>query len=339
MPAEAIHLTALELSLSRSSGALRAMFASGRLESAARAGALFVDLPYYDRLGRALLMHALQLGGAPSAWGDTFHHRAPIALLEALLRRASELSQQSSGTGEREAGQWLTAFALGYASHVAVDRALHPLVNRLAEERQRHLGKGAFARLHQEVEKVQSIVFHGEYLGRDLLGTPELVVFLAAGTEPLHAPGLVSRELRAACLESLGQSPSRDELARWTQGYRRYSQLLAGPLGHWALRPKQREEGRAWAYDAADFPSALHVAVERCARVLDTLAERVSAGALGDLRSLLPEGTLDPLSAASEPSATAARALTPVPTPPQAAGLQPTPGRAPPSPNATRPAP
>ena len=64
----------------------------------------------------------------------------------------------------------LGAVAIGLASHVAIDRGLHPLINALATSRMAE-EKVDHGTLHRDVEKFQSVIFHEEYTGKDAMGT------------------------------------------------------------------------------------------------------------------------------------------------------------------------
>ena len=126
MPAEAIHLSALDDTLVALPLRLRATLVAPATWPVAKLGAMFVDLPYYEGITGTLLRHTLGLPPRPSSWGDVLHQRAPIALgvrlgeLGVALQRQRALHKQ---------GDALVALALGYISHAAVDTALHPLVN------------------------------------------------------------------------------------------------------------------------------------------------------------------------------------------------------------------
>ena len=113
MPAEGVHFSALA--------------DSGLSSGAARVGAIFVDLPYFERFPLALLRYVLEWGPAASRWGDTTHHKAPIAVGRGLMEEAKKLGGED--------GAWLHELALGYISHAAVDRSMHPHVNALASAR------------------------------------------------------------------------------------------------------------------------------------------------------------------------------------------------------------
>ena len=166
MPVEAVHLSAFEDTLAVAPAILRRAIPPS-LRDAARAGALFVDLPYFHWFAIGLVRYALRWPQAPSRWGDLLHQRAPIRLGVAL-GEAGAVLLRSAATAET--GAYLRALALGYVSHAALDTLMHPLVNRLAAEQAAALGD-TVARQHGEVEKIHSVLFHEERYGFDFLGT------------------------------------------------------------------------------------------------------------------------------------------------------------------------
>src|SRR5262249_12246285 len=151
----------LEDSLRQSERAVRAIADDPARRAAARLGAVFVDLPYFDRFAWAVLRYALHLPPQASRFGDLFHHRAPIALGRAFGEAAVCLSQQRETA---DSGALLFALAVGYISHAAVDTSMHPMVNRVAKERAA-AQRDDPNRQHQEVEKFQSILFHERRFG------------------------------------------------------------------------------------------------------------------------------------------------------------------------------
>ena len=89
MPAEAVHLSALQDTLAGAAAPLAAATAGPALREAARLGAVFVDLPYFESFPRVLLDYVLKRPQRPSRWGDIFHQRTPIALGRALAESAA----------------------------------------------------------------------------------------------------------------------------------------------------------------------------------------------------------------------------------------------------------
>jgi hypothetical protein len=116
---------------------------------------------------------------AQTKWGDQFHEKAPVGVGVRFLQEAKALREKPSS---RAAGDWLLAMSLGYFSHLAVDSAIHPSVNRLARHRAQTVGLTP-ARQHNEVEKFQSIIYHEERNGFDFMGEPFLAYYIGVKAE------------------------------------------------------------------------------------------------------------------------------------------------------------
>ncbi len=289
MPAEAVHLSALHDSLPGSPA--RALLRAHPRE--ARLGAVFVDLPYFDHFVLAVLRYLLKLPVTGSAWGAAFHFEQPVGLGKALVRRAAALRDEPDARAE---GDRLLAFALGDFSHLAVDTALHPLVNRLARERARRLGDRV-ARQHTEVEKFQSILLHEERFGFDFMGRPELAEHIRVDGRALLGSRRLSAEVRGALDEALGRSPPERLVRRWLRGYRQYVWLIAGPVGKTILPPAAKAAVREEAYDACQFPDHFEAAITLSRRYLEaalTFAETpYDVRAESALDATAPEGPID----------------------------------------------
>jgi hypothetical protein len=287
MPAEGVHLTALREALASARldpGARRRIV---RREEGARLGALLVDLPYFDRYLGEVVRYALGIAARPSCWGALLHEGGAIGLLGAVLRIA-----------RRSADDTLGAIGLGLASHLAIDRALHPLVNALAR---RH-PHGDHGSSHREVEKFQSICFHEEYLGRDLMGDPGIARYLTLH----HARDLATPGFAAPILEAFGaafgRAMSARELARLGRGYRAHALLLGSPIGKRIAPPAAKERGRPLFLHGrwGTFSRHLEAAIEASVPVVNAAAacleadERDAPAAFAALDAVLPAGTIDP---------------------------------------------
>ncbi len=287
MPAEGIHLTALREALATPGLGASARRRLIRHEDHGRLGALLVDLPYFDRYAGEVARYALGLAPRSSPWGATLHQGGAIALLTALLEVAR---------GEPEPA--IGAVALGLASHLAIDRALHPLVNALA----RAHPHGDHDASHREVEKFQSICFHERYLGRDLMGRPGIARHLTIHVVGALDQPTLARPILAAFARVFGDAPTARELARLGRGYRAHTWLLGSPIGRRIAPPAAKEAARprflhgGWG----TFEDHLAAAIELSLPVIDAAAtvldadDRDLAGALAALARRLPPGTIDP---------------------------------------------
>ena len=274
MPAEGVHFSALR--------------DSGLSGDAARLGAVFVDLPYFERFPLAVLRYLLDAGPLPSRWGDVTHRRAPIAVGRGLMEQAVRLGG--------EAGAWLEAFALGYISHAAVDRSMHPWVNSLALERAQRLDD-TLERQHQEVEKFQSIIFHDGRLGFEVMGTGALYAHCTVDAAPLWTPGPVREAVQRVLSEAWGEAPAPALLRGWARGYAQYVTLIASPLGRRVAPREEKEVARAELFQG--FEGRFDAAVAQSKRWISALKAygrdgAFDASARAALERELPEGTIDP---------------------------------------------
>lgn len=289
MPAEGIHLTAL-----REAGASPLLEPAARKrlarrEDAARLGALLVDLPYFHRFAGEVVRYLAGIPAKPSPWGPKLHeHGGAVRLLHELVRLA-----------RRERDEELGAVALGLASHASIDRALHPLINSLA--RLHREGKNHDA-AHREVEKFQSICFHEQYLGKDLMGTPTITAYLTIPMASRLHDASLSAKLREAWAAALGSAPSAKELAGYGRGYRMHTRLLGLPVGKRIAPAAAKERARPRYLDGAwgNFSAALEQAVQASTTVINATAAALEADdreaevAMHALGAALPIGTIDP---------------------------------------------
>jgi hypothetical protein len=294
VPAEAIHLSAFQDSLARSQAAhvatSRELFALGRL------GAVAIDLPYFDNFPISVARYLLRMTTATSAWGNLFHERLPVQVGKQLLASVRALRERAS---TRAAAERLLAFALGYASHIAVDRSMHPMVNRLARARAERLSDHPL-RQHTEVEKFQSVLFHEQRNGFDFMGRRELTDHISVEGSLLHRDQELGDAYLAALSGALGTAPARALVARWARGYGQYTRLVSSPLGKTMVPEKVKREVRAEVYEGAlSFTQEYARAVEFSTRAIDVafaFAERAIAESAFD--QALPEGSIDPDGAA-----------------------------------------
>lgn len=292
MAAEAVHLSALAdgLALPGLPGGLRALLSMGgetRGLELARLGAVFVDLPYFDRFPLKAALYAVGRTQPPSAWGDAFHQERPVAVGTAMLAEARALRE----AGDRLRADRLDALALGYFSHLAVDYATHGLINQMAEARAKR--RGAASAHHHEIEKYQSVLFHEQRNGFDFMGTPLLPRYVRVEHELLVGDVPLTAALLRAIDRALGKAPTAAELARFLRGYRQYGWILGSPAGK-RLAPaagKERERPRVFATPGFHYLDLFTTAVRRVGRYLEA-AWAVREGAPLDPVAV-PEGSID----------------------------------------------
>ncbi len=284
MPAEGIHLTSLrEAGLRLGISARRCLVQE---EDAARLGAVLHDLPYFDHYLEAVLRYAAKVPPRSSRWGDVVHERAAVPIVFAVLRAA-----------RRARSTRLAAVALGLASHAAIDRQLHPLINALAR---RHADGSTHDAAHREVEKFQSICFHEAYYGADRMGTAAIGRVVQVPMRELFADPLVASAITAAFEESMSAPPSLDVLRQMGRGYEQHTAVIGSPLGLLVAPASEKERARpkflfgAWG----TFAQALERAIEASVEVLERAwaayeAPDAEADVEGLLGSILPPGTID----------------------------------------------
>jgi hypothetical protein len=295
MPAEGIHLTALREAMASPALDAPVRRLLVRRDDAARFGSIVPDLPYFHRYAIEVVRYVTGLPAQPSRWGAAIHGGGAVALLGSLLELARRERKH-----ERERDSVLGAIALGVASHCAMDRALHPLINALA--RLHRVGKNHDAS-HREVEKFQSICFHEQYLGRDTMGTPGISTYLTIHVmEQWRAGDRPGQLLREAWAGALGDALGARELAGFVRGYRQHARLLGTPLGKRVAPPAAKDEARpkylrgAWGTFEALLEDAIaeSVAVVNAAGAVLEAGDRDVHAARAALAALLPIGTIDP---------------------------------------------
>lgn len=295
MPAEAVHLSALHDTIPALPAAWQRLAATGPTHKAARIGAIFVDMAYFESFATAVFNYLIKRPQQPSPWGERFHHRTPIRLGLTLAEAGAALRRQPS---RREEGEFLLALGLGYFSHVAVDRALHPLVNTLARERAQRLGR-TLGEQHHEVEKFQSILFHEQRFGTDFMGRPLLGEYIGMDLSLLHRPGPIAQAVQAALAETHGEAPGLERYRNWCRGYAHYVRLIASPLGRTIAPERDKRRERPRLFDAVNFNERFGAAVSASQRTVTTLCDYLDGGAFDEAARtafyrLVPEGTLDP---------------------------------------------
>ncbi|MBL8951923.1 MAG: hypothetical protein JNK82_14165 [Myxococcaceae bacterium] len=274
MPAEGIHFSVLG--------------DSGVSSSAAKLGALFVDLPYFDAFWWGVVRYLAKVGPAPSPWGDVTHHKAPIAVGRGLMEEGVRL--------KGEEGAWLRALAAGYICHAAVDRSMHPHINALARARAERLGDTP-QRQHLEVEKYQSILFHDARYGFEVMGTQALLEHCDVDASPLWKKGPVSDAVQRVLKAAWGKAPSRGLFRSWANGYSSYVKLISGPLGRRVAPRPEKEAARDEVFTG--FHERYDAALKSSRRWMSTLQAYgddgvFDASARAALESEMPEGTIDP---------------------------------------------
>jgi hypothetical protein len=290
MPVEAIHLSAFLDSLTRSAAPVP--LKQGRLRELGRLGALAIDLPYFSQFPLGVLRYLLKQPTARSPWGEALHRTTPVAVAHSLLESVQRLRRDAHARAQADD---VLALCLGYVSHLAVDRSLHPLVNQLARELVASDG-GDPSHQHTEVEKFHSVLFHEERLGFDFMGRRELAQHIAVDAHAVHREAHLARAWSASFAHALGKAPTLSELRDWSRGYRQYVALVSSPLGK-LLAPepaKRRMRERVYSGSWGTFAQRYEQAVERSREALEAaLLWADDPGASQEFLRVLPEGPID----------------------------------------------
>lgn len=290
MPVEAIHLSAFLDSLERSQApsALR----RGRLLELGRLGSIVIDFPYFAQFKLGVVRYLLKRPTALSPWAKALHFTTPVAVAHALLEHVRELRQSASTSQQADE---VLALCLGYVSHLAVDRSLHPLVNQLARERTVKMGRDPEYH-HTDVEKYHSVLFHEARLGFDFMGRRELAEHIAVDADAVHREAHLRDALTAGLERALGKVPEEAELRDWAAGYRQYVTLVSSPLGK-LLAPeaaKRRMHDEVYRGSWGTFPERYERAVADGQAAIDvTLRWAESSERSEDFARVLPEGPID----------------------------------------------
>jgi hypothetical protein len=265
VPVEAIHLSAFVDSLAQSRA--RDTLATDELRAIGRLGALVIDFPYFDHFPIGVVRHFLKLPTAVSDWGEALHHGRPVLVAKSMLAEARTLR---ASVATRAEGARVLALALGFVSHLAVDAALHPLVNRLARARAARLRDHPL-RQHSEVEKFHSVLFHEARLGFDFMGRRELREYIAVPAHAVHRDPVLRAAFCAGLAVALERSPTPALLRRWASGYVQYVWLISSPAGKTLVPERVKHEVREEVFSGAwgSFDQAYALAVERSRAALD----------------------------------------------------------------------
>jgi hypothetical protein len=205
------------------------------------------------------------------------------------------LARSHQRQGRRQQAERVLALLLGFVSHMAVDRSLHPLVNRMARERAQRLGRDVLHH-HTEVEKFHSVLFHEERLGFDFMGRRELRAHIEVDADAVHRDADLRVAYAAALTACCGESASGELLRQWARGYQQYVWLVSSPVGKRIVPDAKKREVRGELYRGAfgSFVDAYAEAVGRSRDAIDaTLVAFAAVDSAASLVRALPEGPID----------------------------------------------
>jgi hypothetical protein len=215
MPAATLHLTFVDL-LADADIAPEVARAIRSRARHARLGAMLYDVPFYSNVVLMAIRYGLSRPAEVRPLGTLIHHGGDAAglyaRLVARLRRSEELPRDVR-----------LALLAGAASHIALDAAQHDLVRFIARRQMAATGRGDESFHHRFVEKFQSLFFHVDTFGRDIIGTPEWLerTRLTEGASIFfrrHEPAVTAAWL-GALRDTYGTAPT---VAEWSSQLRAF---------------------------------------------------------------------------------------------------------------------
>lgn len=292
MPTLLLHLTAIER-LAANPGDLPVDLVRALSEDLpyARFGAVLPDLPLCDGL-RGSLAPLLPERDMP-LFARLYHERAPVG----FGLKMAELVATGALVGT-EPGLALLA---GYFTHLCLDRALHPEVDKLVV-RHRRRGERALD-AHRQIEWAQTLFYLRELHGVDLVGSPRLrekfQVVKSTGF-PFRGIGRGIYELvRLASQERVGQAPTKAEVDGWVRGMYVSGMMLSTPVGRMRALPaySQLSFHELYRHDGFDFTLEVERALEQSRVVLRRLLTYMARGTFtprtrSRFLDEFPEGTI-----------------------------------------------
>jgi hypothetical protein len=250
MPGATLHLTHVEM-LARDASIPELIRAAMEEEiNYARFGSVLVDFPFYTNIWTMMLGYWLELPAEKCPFAQQMHRYHPDLFSWHFLvesRREGALSEAQR-----------LALLGGFFSHVALDLELHPLVNWCAR-RDVILRGGVESHQHRLAEKYQSLFFHREVLGADIVGEPRL---FTRRTQVVDYASFfrtrVDHPLVRWCTDTLAgffheAAPSRRQFAAWIRSFRHFAFMISLPFAKENSNRLGNPENRALYYDCAEF--------------------------------------------------------------------------------------
>lgn len=248
-------------------------------------GSVLVDLPYFEGFAGRVVDDLTGAPDRPSPWGDLFHHGHGATLIHALLDGATE---------SRDAAP-LHPLGLGHLSHVVLDLATHPRIQREVERESGFAGRSDAA-LHRLIEDVQLERWH-----RTQQGTPwhQTARPLALGGLPgaRLAAGPVALPFERTLRRTFGDAPRPRSWRAMARGLGHFGLLLATPAVLIHVPPALVAQGERWLEPepggTEPFAASVEGAVERVVELWNRFGALGSAGGRRAFFELMPETDLD----------------------------------------------
>jgi len=250
MPSATLHLTHAELLGQERRLAPELRDALCREIICCRLGSVFVDLPFYTNIIKMMLGYWLELPAENCPFALKMHRYHPDLFAWHFL-------QQTHRDGHLPPRQRLAIMG-GFLSHIALDLEIHPLVNWCARRDLIRFG-GNESHHHRLAEKYQSLFFHRELQGQDIIGT--MRVFTEATRIVDHAAFLrVNPEPPVIrwCTEVLAgffheSAPSMRQFASWIRAFRHFGFVVSLPIARQNSNRLGNDVNRRRYFDNEDF--------------------------------------------------------------------------------------
>jgi hypothetical protein len=275
VPAATLHITFVDL---LAGAVLPERFAQAirKDKRYAHFGAMAFDLPYYGNMAVMAIRYGLNRPAEFRAWGKRIHDDGGAVPI--YVRLCARCAQETDlEEDERH------AFLAGVASHLALDVAQHDLVHFIAR-REAARGRGDESFHHRYAEKFQSMFFHLDHVGRDLIGSREWLELtkLTPGASMLrrrYEPQVAAFWL-GALRNHYGDAPSESLFASWLRNFVHFGWLTSGYLAARNTRLYSTAENRRVYYsnDLFHFPDHMDAATRLAQRILTLTAEYLDAG-------------------------------------------------------------
>jgi hypothetical protein len=227
MPGATLHLTHAEMLAEDSAVAAPLREAMQQELLYAKLGAVLVDLPFYTNILPMMLGYWLEMPGEKCPFAQQMHRHHPDLFAWHVLTESHRDHLLSRS-------QRLAIMA-GFFSHVALDLEIHPLVNWCAR-RDVILHGGNESHQHRLTEKYQSLFFHRETQGEDIVGSTRL---FTEKTQIVDFPTFfrldIDRPVVRWVTDLLGgfyheSAPSMRQFAGWIRAFRHFAFSICLPM-------------------------------------------------------------------------------------------------------------
>jgi hypothetical protein len=251
MPGATLHLTQIDLLARERELPAELRKALEREITYARLGSVFHDLPFYHNIVTLILGYWLEMPAEYVPFAQKLHRYHPDLFAWHFLREAHRDSPLLS----REQRLALVA---GFFAHIALDLEIHPLVNWCAR-RDVLLHGGHESHHHRLTEKYQSLFFHRELQGKDIIGSHR---FFSEKTVIVEPPPFFRRNLGIPVVrwatDMLGgffheSAPGMRQFASWLRSFRHFGFMVSLPPAGRNSEKLGNEENHRRYYESSEF--------------------------------------------------------------------------------------